>query len=444
MSTTGVLAGPREQVRNRVHWATRHGFPRWAISKAAQRGDLQARFIEATRGDTDGVVAAVEALRAKGEVHRSVLGYAVTSHAGVKQVLTSDDFLTFRPEIPGAIGRLAIRTKPIGQLHPLEKPSLLATDPPDHARYRKLVTGVFTKRAVEKLRDRTEEIAHALLDQVEDRAEEPIDLVSAYCAPLPVTVIAEILGVPEEEHDAVLSYGTQAAPSLDMGLTWRQHQAVERGLADFDRWLGAHLDRLAGSSGDSSLMSQLVAARDEQGGLNPRELRATAGLVLAAGFETTVNLLGNAVALIGEHPDQRKLLLADGDWLNAAEEVLRFDPPVIMTGRRAAVDAEVAGTVVPGGMTIATVLFGANRDPEVFADPHRFDVTRQNARDHIAFSAGRHHCLGAALARMEGEVGLRVLHERFPDLKVLPGGVRRSTRILRGYERLPVVLRPSS
>lgn len=442
MSPTGVLATPRDQVRNGVHWATKHGFARWAIRTAARRGDLQARLIEATRGDTAGVVEAVEALRAAGPVHRSVLGYVVTTHAGVREVLSNDDFTTYRPEPPGLFGAVSIRTKPGDLLHPLERPSLLATDPPDHARYRKMVTGVFTKRAVERLRGRTEEIAHALLDALEPYAHEPVDLVERYCAPLPVTVIAEVLGVPESEHDAVLAYGTAAAPSLDMGLSWRQHQDVERGLRQFDRWLGAHLERLRDLPSDA-LMSQLVAARDEQGGLDDRELRATAGLVLAAGFETTVNLLGNGAALLDEHRDQRRLLLAEGGWLNAAEEALRLDPPVLLTGRRASRDSEVAGVRVPEGATVATVLFGANRDPEVFDDPHRFDVTRANARDHIAFSSGRHHCLGAALARMEGEVGLQVLHERFPDLQVLPGGERRSTRILRGYERLPVLLRPT-
>ena len=124
------------------------------------------------------------------------------------------------------------------------------------------------------------------------------------------------------------------------------------------------------------------------------------------------------------------------------EEALRLDPPVLLTGRMAVRDAEVGGVGVRGGSMVTAILGGANRDPEVFADPLRFDVARANARDHISFSAGRHHCLGAQLARMEGEVGLRAIWDRFPDLRLEPGARRRETRILRGFESLPATLRP--
>ena len=431
--------------RDRVHWVARHGVPRLGIAAAARRGDLQAQLISSASYDSSRLVEVVDQMRVGGPVYRSPLGAVVTSHAGVRAVLTGDDFHVFRPEAPGVIGEVAVSTRRRDALHPLEKPSLLATDPPDHTRYRRLVTGVFTMRAVERLRARTEQIAHQLLDQIEADAGRTVDLVEAYCAPLPVTVIAEILGVDPADHASVLAYGTAAAPSLDMGLTWRQHRDVDRGLRAFDAWLQQHLERLRREPGDN-LMSELVAAHDEHGGLDDRELRATAGLVLAAGFETTVNLLGNAVALLDTHRTQRDRLVAGtdvwgGSWANAVEEVLRYDPPVLMTGRRAVRDTEVEGVRIPAGDTVATLLWAANRDADVFADPHTFDVARPNARDHIAFSAGRHHCLGAQLARMEGEVGLRVLHERFPDLRVVPGARRRSTRILRGFESLPVVLR---
>jgi cytochrome P450 len=164
--------------------------------------------------------------------------------------------------------------------------------------------------------------------------------------------------------------------------------------------------------------------------------------VLAAGFETTVNLLGNAIALLDRHPGQRDRVRADGAlWPNAVDEALRVDPPVLMTGRVAARPTSVAGRELPEGALVVTLLGGANRDPRVFADPDRYDVARENARDHVAFSGGRHYCLGASLARMEGEVGLRALAERFPDLRLLPGAGRRPTRVLRGYETLPARLR---
>jgi hypothetical protein len=129
-------------------------------------------------------------------------------------------------------------------------------------------------------------------------------------------------------------------------------------------------------------------------------------------------------------------------WSNAVEEVLRYDPPVLLTGRLATRATEVAGVPLPRGALVTTVLAGANRDPGVFTDPAVFDVTRAGARDHVSFGAGRHHCLGASLARMEGEIGLRTIFDRFPGLRVLPGGRRRTTRILRGYENLPAVLAP--
>jgi cytochrome P450 len=288
------------------------------------------------------------------------------------------------------------------------------------------------------VRTRAEEIADELLDQLAER--DAVDLVAMYCALLPVTVIAEILGVPTRDRERVLAFGAAAAPSLDLGLSWRQFRSVETALAGFDAWLGSHLDRLRREPGDD-LLSRLVAAREDGIGLTERELKATAGLVLAAGFETTVNLLGNGAALLHDHPDQLDLLRQDPSlWPNAVDEVLRFDPPVLLTGRSALRDTTVAGVPVAKGSVVTTLLAAANRDPEVFDDPGRFDVTRPNAKDHLSFSAGRHYCLGAALARMEGQIALQALFDRFPDLSLAGEPRRRSTRVLRGFDRVPVRL----
>jgi cytochrome P450 len=255
-----------------------------------------------------------------------------------------------------------------------------------------------------------------------------------------VTVIAEILGVPAADRDRVLAFGAAAAPSLDLGLSWRQFRRVESALAGFDQWLTGHLTRLRDEPGED-LMSQLVLAREEGVGLDERELKATAGLVLAAGFETTVNLLGNGIALLHDHPEQLATLREQPElWSNAVDEILRYDPPVLLTGRSARRPTEIAGTAIERGMLVTTLLAAANRDPAVFDEPQRFDVTRSNAKDHVSFSAGRHYCLGAALARMEGEVGLRALFDRYPNLRRAPGARRRDTRILRGYATLPVRL----
>jgi cytochrome P450 len=428
-------------MRATVHWAVAHGLPTGVLRRAADRGDLQARLIQVGALGTDEVFELIEEIRSRGPLYRSRIGYVATSHAAVRQLLTSDDFRSGFPTNEGPLGRIARWASPT-TLHPVEPPSLLVTEPPDHTRYRKLVTRVFTMRAVEKLRERTEAIATDLLDALEPRATSTVDLVEAYCALLPVTVIAEILGVPDAERGRVLDFGSAAAPSLDLGLGYRRYRSVSRALAQFDAWLGTHLDNLRREPGDN-LLSELVAVRDEGQGLSEAELKATAGLVLAAGFETTVNLLGNGIALLHDHPDERARVVAEPSlWTNVVEEALRLDPPVLLTGRMALRDTELAGQPVRAGSMVTAILGGANRDPEVFADPLRFDVGRANARDHIAFSAGRHHCLGAQLARMEGEVGLRAIWDRFPELRLDPGARRRETRILRGYETLPATLRP--
>jgi hypothetical protein len=201
-----------------------------------------------------------------------------------------------------------------------------------------------------------------------------------------------------------------------------------------------HLRRLRADPGDD-LLSQLVTVADDDGSrLSERELVSTALLVLAAGFETTVNLIANGSRLLFDHPDQRERLAADPAlWPTAVDEVLRVESPVSRTARRARRDTEMAGREIPAGSLVVTVLAGANRDPEVFTDPARFDVGRENAREHLAFSSGIHYCLGAALARMEGEVALRALFERFPDLAPAGEARRRPTRILRGYEAMPVL-----
>jgi cytochrome P450 len=414
-----------------------NGLPRLVISAAAHRGDLQGRLMRADPAG-DQVWELFAEARASGRLHRSRLAYVTVDHAAVREVLSSADFRSGLPvRTDGLLARLIEWSAP-HVLHPVEPPSLLVTEPPDHTRYRKLVTRVFTARAVERLRVRAEEIADDLLSSLDPSA--PVDLISSFCALLPVTVIAEILGVPPGQRKLVLELGGRAAGSLDFGLTWRQYRDISDALLGFNDWLDGHIEQLRRHPGED-LLSQLIEARDEQGTLDELELKATAGLVLAAGFETTVNLLGNAIALLDHNPGQLDRLRKDGAlWSNCVDEVLRLDPPVLLTGRVCARTTSVAGTEVPEGANVVTVLAGANRDPLVFDNPEQFDVARENARDHVSFSGGRHYCLGASLARMEGEVGLRALFGRFPDLRLLPGARRRPTRILRGYETLPARL----
>jgi cytochrome P450 len=434
---------PAPLARAAVRWSLGHALPRALLRRAAKQGDLHGRMFVATQsGGKTALEPVLDELREHGAFYNGKYASVSTDNAAVRALLSNPNAGSGFAHRDGGsrIARLqswSVRDAPLG---PLTPPSLLVTEPPDHTRYRKLVSRVFSVRAVERLRGRTQQIATDLLDQIDPTSQ--VDLVDSYCSLLPVTVIAEILGVPESDREKVLRFGAAAAPSLDLGLSWLEFRRVECALREFDQWLGHHLDSLRRHPGDD-LLSQLVTAQEDGVSLTDTELRSTAGLVLAAGFETTVNLLGNGIALLASDPEQRRLLAERGDlWPNAVDEILRVDPPVLLTGRIATADTEVVGVPMRRGSVMVGLLAGANRDPQVFSQPEKFDVARENARDHVSFSAGRHYCLGASLARMEGEVGLRTLFERYPDLRVEQGAERRPTRILRGYERLPVTLSP--
>jgi hypothetical protein len=384
--------------------------------------------------------AFTDELRAMGPLVKCRLMYITVDHKIANDLLRSDDFqvIAMGSSMPKPLQWVIDRTDP-GLLHPIEPPSMLAVEPPEHTRYRKLVSSVFTTRAVAALRDRVQDTANALLDDLADDAGT-VDIVERYCSQLPVTVIGDILGVPDEARPRILEFGELGAPSLDMGVSWKQYRQVYRGIEGFNNWLSNHLHELRRNPGDD-LMSQIIQASDEGARLSHEELLATAGLVLAAGFETTVNLLGNGIRMLLDTPEHIDTLAARPDlWPTAVEEILRLDSPVQMTARIAGKDADIAGTIVRRGEGVIIHLAGANRDPKIFTDPHHFDIERDNAGKHLSFSGGRHFCLGAALARAEGEVGLRTFFERFPDARLAGKGSRRETRVLRGWSSLPIAL----
>jgi cytochrome P450 len=429
-------------MKQRVHWLAMHGFIRRAAAFEARRGDLQSRLI-ADKTVADDPVSFCDEVHARGPLIESRVNYMAVGHGIAHELLRSDDFrvLVFGANLPGPLRRLENWSRD-DLLHPLRAPSLLAVEPPDHTRYRKTVSAVFTSRAVAALRDRVELTANILLDQLAEQAGV-VDIVDRYCSQLPVAIISDILGVPEQERGRVLEFGELAAPSLDIGLPWRQYRTVQAGIAGFNAWLTEHLGQLRRNPGDD-LMSELIQKAESgpaETQLNQQELVAIAGLVLAAGFETTVNLLGNGIRMLLDTPEHLDRLRQRPElWPNAVEEILRLDSPVQLTARKALNDVEVAGRQLNEGDLVLVYLAAANRDPSVFPDPHRFDIERSNAGKHLAFSGGRHFCLGAALARAEGEVGLRTFFERFPDVRAAGAGRRRDTRVLRGWSTLPVNL----
>ncbi|MEV5000554.1 cytochrome P450 [Nocardioides sp. LML1-1-1.1] len=385
---------------------------------------------------------AYEELRAQGPIAANPYISASVDHAVCNEVLRSDAFGTAggQGELPKPLQRLhhwAIQDDTLG---PVDPPSMLAVDPPLHTRYRKQVARAFTARKVGRMGDRVEQVASALLDDLDGATG--FDLVERYASQLPVTVIADLLGVREQDRPRLLTLGNEAAITLDPGLSWKDYRRAEDALRELHTWFRGHVEDLRAHPGDD-LLSQL-ALDDGPDRLSPVELHQVGLLVLAAGFETTVNLISNAVVLLDQHPEQVRWLRDNPDgWGNAVDEVLRHQSPVQMTLRVALRETEVAGKTFAPGHGILVYLGGANRDPAVFPDPDAFDVTRANADQHVAFSAGVHYCLGASLARLEAAVALRSLYERFPDLTVSGTPQRRPTRVLRGYEWLPVSTRAS-
>jgi len=431
-------------VRRAMRWGLRHGLFRQVIKRRTAAGDRTAQFMIDPAMSVD-PYPFYDELRARGRLVDNGMVLNTCHHDIATAVLRSQDFGVAggpNQRMPAAL-RLAARIAGPGPLGPVEDPSMLAANPPDHTRYRKLVTRAFSARAVAALRSRTEAVAAELLDAMAAKGSAA-DLVGDYAALLPATVIAEMLGAPTDMREQFLAWGEGGALSLDAGLTYRDFARSEKGIAALQEWMRGHFARLRHEPGDT-ILDSLLAAHDGAGKLSEDELLSIAMLLLAAGFETTVNLIGNGAALLTEHPDQLDVLRAEPQrWPNAVEEMLRIESPVQRTGRLAQRDAEVAGEHVPAGRFVVIMLGGANRDPATFPEPDRFDVTRPNAGEHLAFSSGIHYCLGAGLARMEGEVALRMLFDRFPELAPAGPPHRRPTRTLRGWDAMPVTLQPST
>jgi P450-derived glycosyltransferase activator len=313
--------------------------------------------------------------------------------------------------------------------------SFLDMDPPDHTRLRRLAQPAFSPKQMAGYRPRIERTVDELLDRVAGAPD--FDLVSAYAAPLPIGVITDLLGVPDADADRFAQYGTVIAGALD-GVRSLTHaarlQAANREL----RALFESLFELRRREPADDVVSRIVAAEGDR--IQPREMVPMCNLLLVAGFETTVNLVGNAVNALLDHPEQWEALCADPAALAGAavEETLRYDPPVQRTARCALEDVDLEGHPVRRGQYVITLIGAANRDPEAFPQPDVFDIHRVPTADHLAFSSGIHYCVGQPLARLEAEIALRRLAERMPRLRRAGPLRRRISSIVRGPIRLPV------
>ncbi len=377
-------------MKQRLHWLALHGFVRAMAAMGARGGDLQARLI------ADPTVAAnpvpfYDELRGQGPLIKGRVNYLAVDHPLAHELLRSDDFrvLMLGSNLPRPIRWLERHARD-DVLHPLRAPSLLAVEPPEHTRYRKTVSAVFTSRAVAALRDRVDQTAVSLLDQLAQQATTSggvVDIVDRYCSQLPVAIISDILGVPERDRGRVLEFGELAAPSLDIGLPWRQYRSVQEGLAGFNVWLVEHLRQLRRNPGDNlmSLMIQAGESGSPETHLDETELLAIAGLVLAAGFETTVNLLGNGIRMLLDTPENLDTLRQRPElWPNAVEEILRLESPVQLTARIALNDVEIAGMQIEarrvGGGLSGRRQPGSVRVPRPTSLRHRAAQRREASR----------------------------------------------------------------
>jgi hypothetical protein len=439
-TTRPTVAQPLAAVRPKglTRWVTRHAIGRVALTAGLRQGEVYARLVldQSLRANPYPFYAQI---REQAPLVPGRFAYATARHDLVGELLRSPDLhsgfpMDVAPRPMQAVLRWSLEPH---VLSPIDPPSMLVSDGPGHDRHRRAVSRAFTARAVSDLGQRVSGLAAELLDEI--AAAGSVDLITAYAEVLPVRVIAEILGVPARMHPMFLRWGHALAPALDFGRDYRTLRHAEWAMGEMNAWFRQHFAQLRHSPGDDLLSRMITAAAAEADPLTDVDLVSIAGLVLAAGFETTVNLLGNGSALLFSHPEQLAVLRAEpAGWRNAVEEILRYDSPAQNTVRHTVRDTTIDGVAVPKGKFIALLLAGANRDPAVFADPDRFDVRRANAREHISFGAGSHYCLGAALSRMEGEIGLRMLFDRFPDIRALGPGTRRPARILRGYANLPI------
>jgi len=374
-------------------------------------------------------------LRAEDPVHQSPLGFWVlTRYEDVSAVLRDPRFIKeplaalvaarFGAEVPRGVGL-----------------SMLDRDPPNHTRLRGLVSKAFTPRVVEGLRPRIQQIVDGLIARAQ--AVGSMDVIEEFAYPIPVNVICEMMGVPVKDHERFKGWSLDIARGLDS--IWlppdsdipRRSAAARHAISDYFRELIA--ERRATPRGD--LLSALIAAEEAGDKLSEEELLATCILILIAGHETTVNLIGNGVLALLRHPDElHRLRQTPALIASAVEELLRYDGPVQRTARVASDDATISGRTIRKGDMVMPFIGAADRDPAQFPDPDRLDLARGDNR-HIAFGWGIHFCLGAPLARVEAQIAIDTLVRRLPRLELATESPEyRQSLTLRGLKTLPVKL----
>ncbi len=327
--------------------------------------------------------------------------------------------------------------------------SLLSIDPPDHTRVRKLVQPSFTGRGMEAMRPSIQAVVDGLLDRAEEEAaargeelgQRRMELISQFAYPFPVTVISDLLGVPKEDRAQIRGW-TENLLRIDRGRDKAMQEEVRQGLLDFTNYLNELFERKRREPTDD-MISRMVQAEEDNDVLTEDELLSTVFLMYLAGHVTTVNLVGSGMVALLTHPEQLAALQQDPSLAkNMVEETLRYWGPVDFIGRRYATEElEVAGTEIGKGQQVTVSLAAANHDPDRFTNPEAFDIRRPDANRHVAFGKGIHVCLGAPLARIEGQVAFETLVRRYPELRlaVPEDEIQWAPNFLRGFRQVPIL-----
>ena len=322
----------------------------------------------------------------------------------------------------------------------LHSDSILDSEPPKHTRLRSLVAKAFNRNKIEGMRPAVERITHQLLDAIDEKVKSGMtfDLIADYAEPLPVKIIADLLGFPESEEHLLRPWSQSIVKMYEVNPSEQYQVEAKKAAAEFAEYVRSLAEHRKKNPGQD-LITDLAMVEENGEKLNSHELVATCVLLLNAGHEASVNAFGNGMVAVLERPDQADLLRKNSRAITqtALEEFMRFDAPLHLFERTATVDTEVGGVKIEQGQKIVALIGSANRDSEVFERADEMDLTR-DPNPHIGFGAGIHFCLGAPLARLEMSVSLPALWEKYPNMQLAENTVRRPTFVLRGYERVSI------